>query len=142
VRLTIHREAVNIVKYLSGVRCFVTFCAENNLKIWRQNIKNRKAQIIHEYKLNKVVERIVELSIEGSSQIERFLVVFTTGESELFEFSNEDDSLYWIESEKAREHEVQLAGCDYNMNLRILVTADKKGIIRIWNRDKKFLREI
>ena len=142
MRLTIHREAVNIVKYLSGVRVFVTFCKENNFKIWRQDIKNRKAQIIHEYRLNKVVERIVELSKEGTSLIERFLVVFTTGESELFEFSNEDDSLYWIESEKTREHEVQLTGCDYNTNLCLIVTADKKGIIRIWNRDKKFLREI
>lgn len=89
-----------------------------------------------------MVERIVELSKEGASLIERFLVVFTTGESELFEFSNEDDSLYWIESEKTREHEVQLTGCDYNTNLCLIVTADKKGIIRIWNRDKKFLREI
>lgn len=76
------------------------------------------------------------------SAIERFLVVFSTGESELFEFSNVDDSLTWIESEKAREHDCDLAGFDYNSTLKLLVTADINGTIRIWNRDKKFLREI
>jgi WD40 repeat protein len=74
--------------------------------------------------------------------IERFLVVFTTGESELFEWSNVDDSLTWIESEKAREHDCDLAGYDYNPTLKLLVTGDRNGSIRIWNRDKKFLREI
>jgi hypothetical protein len=38
--------------------------------------------------------------------------VYTTGESDLFEFDSSDDSLSWIESEKAREHDCQLTGCD------------------------------
>ena len=77
-----------------------------------------------------------------ASNIERFLVVFITGESEIFEFCKIDDSLHWIESEKAREHDCQLTGSDYSPALKLVVTGDRNGTVRIWNRDKKFLREI
>lgn len=42
------------------------------------------------------------------------MVIFTTNESELFEFDSETNSLYWLESEKSREHDAEIAGCDYN----------------------------
>lgn len=51
---------------------------------------------------------------QEESVIERFLVVFTSGESELFELNKIDDSLVWLESEKTREHDCELTGCDYN----------------------------
>ncbi len=68
--------------------------------------------------------------------------MFSSGESELFEFCSVDDALMWIETPKFREHDCELAGCDYSPAMKILVTADKKGAIRIWSKDKKFLREI
>ena len=60
---------------------------------------------MHDYKINKSVQNIVVFNEKESSDVERFLVVFTTGESEIFEFCRIDDSLHWIESEKAREHD-------------------------------------
>jgi WD40 repeat protein len=50
--------------------------------------------------------------------------------------------LYWIESEKAREHDCSVTGVDYNPILRIIVTSDSKGVVRLWTREKKFIREI
>lgn len=31
---------------------------------------------------------------------------------------------------------------DYNPILKIIVTSDSKGVVRLWSRDKKFIREI
>lgn len=120
----------------------MSFCQERNIKIWKCNNKERKAYIVHEYKIGKIVNKIVVLTKLEPSNIERFLIVFSSGESELFEFDNSDESFWWIESEKAREHDCELTGCDYNPRLGLIVTSDKNGVIRIWNKDKKFLREI
>ena len=68
--------------------------------------------------------------------------MFKTGESEIFTYDGESDKLTWIESEKGREHDSPLTGCDYNSHLELLVTSDITGIIRLWTKDKKFLREI
>lgn len=69
-------------------------------------------------------------------------MIFVSGESELFEFNSQDDSLCWIESERAREHDSQLTGCDYSVKLGLIVTADVNGVIRVWTKNKKFVREI
>ena len=97
---------------------------------------------MHDYKIRKTVQSIVVLTQTFASDYERFLVIFSSGESELFEFSKADDSLTWIESEKTREHDCELRGCDFNIKLGLIVTADKNGVIRIWTQDKVFLREI
>lgn len=142
VRLTLHREAITMIRYLPNVRMFVTFCAENYLKIWRCHKLNKKAQICYDFKFPKKTQDVLVLFSPEESNIERFLVIFASGESELFEFDSSDDSLFWIESEKAREHDSQLNGFDYNPKLKLIVTGDNTGVIRIWNSDKKFLREI
>jgi hypothetical protein len=59
VRLTIHREAITLIRYLSNVVVFCSFCKENNFKVWRCHSRDRKAQIIHDFKLNKSVQTIV-----------------------------------------------------------------------------------
>jgi len=41
-RFTIHREAIVIIKYLPKTKMFVSFCTENNLKVWRVQNKERK----------------------------------------------------------------------------------------------------
>ena len=97
---------------------------------------------MHDYKIKKTVQRVVVLTQTNASDYERFLVIFSSGESELFEFSKVDDSLTWIESEKTREHDCELRGCDFNIKLGLIVTADKNGVIRIWTHEKVFLREI
>ncbi len=60
----------------------------------------------------------------------------------MLEFDAEENKLYYIETEKIREHDCSVKGVDFNIPLQLLVTGDKKGIIRLWTSDKKFLREI
>jgi len=68
--------------------------------------------------------------------------VFKSGDTELFEFDVSEDKLYWLEIAKDREHDCTITGTDFNTDLQLLVTSDIKGAIRVWNRDKKFIREI
>lgn len=68
--------------------------------------------------------------------------MFTTGESDLFEFDSDTNQLYYLETEKSREHDRQLTGFDYNAALGLIATADVSGSVRVWTKDKKFLREI
>lgn len=82
------------------------------------------------------------LSNETRADYDRFLMVFKTGETELFEFNSTEDCLFYIESGKEREHDGPLTGCDFNKFVNLLVTSDASGMIRIWNINKKFLREI
>ena len=70
------------------------------------------------------------------------MIIFTTGESELFEFDIASDKLFWLETEKDCEHDCRVTGFDFNVQRQLIVTCDQKGAIRIWNRDKRFLREI
>lgn len=93
-------------------------------------------------KISKKITHLVPLSNPYKSDVERFFVVFENGESELFDFDAKDNQLFWVETEKLREHDCNVSDVSYNMTLRLIVTGDEKGIIRIWNYNKKFLREI
>ena len=70
---------------------------------------------------------------------ERFAIIFESGEFELFEFNQ---GLFWIQTEKTREHDCCITGFDYCINLKLIVTCDSSGAVRVWNSDKKFIREI
>lgn len=60
----------------------------------------------------------------------------------MFEFDSSKDELFWIEGEKSKEHDSGLAGCDFNLKLGLIVTADVNGVVRLWTKNKKFIREI
>ena len=120
---------------------FVSFCKEANLKVW--SLVNRECKMFHSFKINKPIDFMhVFMSNEHNFHKDRFLIAFTSGETELFEFDAEDKSLYYLETDKNREHDTRITGCDYNKQIGLLVTSDGNGMIRLWNRDKKFLREI
>jgi WD40 repeat protein len=142
VRLTLHRDAITMIKYLPTVKIFVTTCTGNYFKVWRCHDQWKKQQVLCDFKIPKATQAIKILHQKYATTIDRFLVIFTTGESELFEFDSETDSLYWIESEKSREHDRQITGHDYNRALQLIVTSDTNGSVRIWTREKRFLREI
>ena len=141
-RFTIHRDEIKLIKYLPNVCVFVSFCREKYFKVWRCLGKERKPQVIHSFKLSKEIQNCVIFSKREESTRERFLIIFKTGDSELFEFDGSDDKLYWLETSRDREHDCTLSGADFNQKLQLLVTSDTKGAVRVWNRDKKFLREI
>ena len=142
-RFTVHRDEIKLIRYLPTVCVFVSVCIEKNFKIWRCLAKERKPQIILSFKINKEIKDCIVFSKSGdSNKKERFMLVFKTGDTELFEFDVSEDKLYWLETAKDREHDCALSGADFNINLQLLVTSDVKGAIRVWNREKKFLREI
>lgn len=69
-------------------------------------------------------------------------MVFKTGETEIVEYEAGSECLQLLESEKSREHDSHITGIDFNPSLGLMVTCDEEGIVRLWNREKKFLREI
>ena len=46
--------------------------------------------------------------------VERFMMVQVTGESEIFEYDRKSNGLFWLESEKTRERDIELTSIDYN----------------------------
>lgn len=138
-----HREAITFVKYLPNSKVFVSFCSENYIKVWKPNFATKKAQIIVELKVKtKVFQSIMLMQAIEESDTDRFLVIFKSGDTEIFEFNGKKEELYLLETEKSCEHDSQLTGFDYSPQLKIFVTSDGKGVLRVWNKDKKFLREI
>lgn len=45
-------------------------------------------------------------------------------------------------AEKIKEHEESLTALDYHRKLGYLLTSCKEGNLKIWSRDRKFMREI
>ena len=96
-----------MIKYLPKTRVFISLCEERYLKVWRINSKERKHNELCCFSLRKEIDFIyVFMSKEVKANYDRFLVAFESGETEIFEFSTKDDKLYWIETEKSREHDV------------------------------------
>lgn len=93
-------------------------------------------------KLTRQIQDILVLKTVNRMTTDRVLIIWSSGESDLFEFDAETDQFYYLESEKTREHDSKLTGYDHNPTLKLLVTSDNTGIIRIWTEQKKFLREI
>ena len=69
-------------------------------------------------------------------------LAFESGDQEVFAFDGKTETLSMVESEKQKEHEAPLTGLDYNRKLGLMVSSCAHGSIRIWSRDKKFMREI
>ena len=111
-----HREAITHIKFLKNAKVFVSFCAENYFKIWRNDILTKKCKIISDHKIRKekTLQAVLVISTINSPDHDRFLVIFETGELEMFEYENKTEELWWIETEKTREHDCKLTGYDYN----------------------------
>ena len=50
--------------------------------------------------------------------------------------------LYVIDNEKQKEHDCTVSGVDSNRYVRLIVTSDVGGSIKLWSLEKRFLREI
>lgn len=50
--------------------------------------------------------------------------------------------MYFSHRQSPKEHDLALSGFDWLKSLKLIVTSDHSGCIRIWSDDKKFLREI
>ena len=145
-RFTVHREAIKIIKYLPKTRTFISFCDENQFKVW-QILPEKRINLIKSIYFEKTIDKMHVISTMAEPFIsppntDRFLIIFKTGESELFEYSGENEELYHLENEKQKEHDTTVTGCDSNKFVNLLVTSDSNGMVRIWNLDKRFLREI
>lgn len=65
-------------------------------------------------------------------------VVLQEGE----ESNGSNAHLYLIENEKQKEHDSIVTGIDSSRYVRLIVTSDKGGSIKLWSLDKRFIREI
>jgi hypothetical protein len=96
-------------------------------------------------------QTLVETESLQMAATDRFLINFQMDESKpsrvdtnaLLEFNSKVTSLHMLESPStAKEHEFALTGIDYLRKMKLLVTADRSGCIRLWTDTRKFLREI
>lgn len=157
-RFTVHRDKIKIIRYLPNTRTFVTVCKEGNFKFW-QIAEDRKVNVLLSFKMAEKKICKVHLVAPGyfrhdaAYPSDRILVVFATGESELYDFQKGspvltpegetcDSNLYLVENEKQKEHDSKVSGVDSNRFARLIVTADVSGYVRLWSLDKRFMREI
>lgn len=141
-RFTIHRNPVMNIKYLPTAKVFLSVCSERHLKIWRINNREKKVNVIHSFRLEKEIDFFFVMNTQTEDHTSRFLMIFKTGESEIFEYNGATDTLSHLEVFKEREHDCRIISCDFNPHLNLLLTADTSGSIRFWTRDKKYIREI
>jgi len=88
---------------------------------------------------------------------DRILIIFQSGESEMFDFELDDNvvrqegedyngannaHLYLVENEKQKEHDSTVTGVDSSKYVRLIVTSDSGGSIKLWSLEKRFMREI
>jgi hypothetical protein len=86
-----------MIKYLPKTKMFLTFCIEWDLKVWRVDNKLKKHEVLHTFRLHRDIDFIrVFNQPQGPSDYDRFLMVFKTGESELFEYNSKDDALFYV----------------------------------------------
>ena len=91
-RFTVHREAVEVIKYLPNTKAFVSICKEGNLAFW-EIAEDRKVNKLRSFKIpsdRKVLQIHVVAPAYHMSQTEhpndRIMLVFKSGESEMFDF--------------------------------------------------------
>lgn len=84
------------------------------------------------------------------------MIIFKSGESELFDFeignkvtyaegeeaNSANAHLFLVENEKQKEHDCKVTGVDSNKDARLMVTSDIGGSVKIWSLEKRFMREI
>ena len=146
-RFTVHREAVQMVRYLPRSKTFVSVGRELDFLLWKISPEERNIKHICGFKIQRSLKYFCILDGKASesdsgSCIDRFWLGFQSGDQEVFQYDGESQMLHLIESEKQKEHEAPLTGLDYHRKLGYVVTSCEGGTIRIWNREKKFLREI
>ena len=113
-RFTIHRNSITNIKYLPKAKVFLSICQERHLKIWRINNKEKKVNVIYGYRLEKELDFFFVMNTQTPDMISRFLMIFKTGESEIFEYNGATDVLSHIDVFREREHDCRITSCDFN----------------------------
>jgi len=161
-RFTVHREKIKAVKYLKNTNCFLSICKEGYLMFWQLG-KDRKVNKLRNFRLppDKQVSKVHVVVPEYRKEFEgvpqdRFMLIFKSGESEMFDFELNPDvvlqegelepalhaHLYLVENEKQKEHDSKVTGVDSSKFVRLIVTSDRGGSVKFWSLDKRFMREI
>ena len=140
-RFAVHTDEIQLIEYLPQANVFISFGKTDRcLKIW--SLTEVDKHILLEIPLAKTPTSVCPLTLPDHQPTQRFLIFFEQGESEMFEYDGSKQTLTWKQTEKTREHEFPVTSCDFNQRLKVLVTGDSKGNIRLWSEDKLFLREI
>lgn len=151
-----------MIKYLPNTRSFVSFCSEGYICFWQISI-DRKVNKLRTFRMpsDKRMHKIHLVAPayyrhNDSVPSDRILVIFESGESEMFDFELDDDverqegedpqatnaHLYLVENEKQKEHDSLVTGVDSSKYVRLIVTSDSGGSIKLWSMEKRFMREI
>lgn len=76
------------------------------------------------------------------SKANLLLLCFSSGDSELLLWDDENRELCKLSTDKTDEHEDKITCCDTLLCKGMIVTGDKDGLVKIWNSKKQLIREI
>lgn len=91
-RFTVHREKIKQAKYLPSTQSFVTVCKEGHMIFWQVG-QERKVNKLRSFKMppEKVISKMHVMApayhrYNPELACDRIMVIFKSGESELFDF--------------------------------------------------------
>lgn len=136
-----------MVRYLPKAKTFVSVGREHDFLLWTINPEERNIRHVCGFKLQRGLSYFSVLDgkaceSDGETTADRIWLGFQSGDQEVFLYDGASEQLQLIESEKQKEHEAPMTGFDYNRRLGYVVTCCEGGSIKIWTKEKKFLREI
>ena len=91
-RFTVHREKIQIIKYLPTTKTFLTICKEGDIIFWQLGEERRVNKVRHYRVPSDRKIKKVEIVAPGYHKhrpevlSDRIIAVFRSGESELFDF--------------------------------------------------------
>ena len=58
VRLTVHRDAIRLIKYLPKSQVFISFCDEYDIKLWRLDNEEKRLIELEKFRLHRNIADI------------------------------------------------------------------------------------
>ena len=153
-RIAFHRAEVRQVRELNHKGHFFSICSEHIMNFWGFEEGDEKVSLFQTFNLYREVSFISFLE-------NNLLFVFSSGDTELFEWkvspprdkspsgisdgqiANRYQDLWLLHREKPDEHDSEINDVDSKSHgLKLFVTGGEDGFVKVWDQDKRLVREI
>lgn len=132
-RFFFHRSAIVKVVELPKRQKFITICAEMNISIW--GFKDLRSHVLS---LNQMYRPVDELMTMNDS----VLMIFKSGEAQLFKYDEDLGDLVFIRTETSFDHDRKVHDVESFPRLNLFITGSLDGYAKVWNVKKELIREI
>jgi WD40 repeat protein len=129
-----HIEVYPEIVELNVKGIFLSLCAELTMNIWGFTKED-----IQVYRTFKIYRGIQDVCLD----CENILISFSTSDSELFAWNDEDKELEIIYTQsKSNDHVGKVTCTDSNLSRSLFVTGGEDGYAKVWTSNKDLIREI